>query len=252
MGAPRGQSLAAWALIFFVAALAATCALCPAAVAPLAAAAAASHPRLAAALDAARAFVEPFPRAPPPAAAADADAADAADSCECAAAPAAGADETAACQLAGVVPDCCCAYAAVERVNREELRPLLAELVRAPFFRYFKTDLYCECPLWPEDGMCSLRDCAVCECEPDEVPAPWRAAEGLAEGAAGVGLAAGAAAAPAESCAGAARESEVDRTLPPSVRSRLAAVRGWRGLHNPWMPEDGGACWMFPPSVSAR
>ncbi len=41
-----------------------------------------------------------------------------------------------------------------------------------------QADLYCECPLWPDDGMCSLRDCSVCECEPDEVPEPWRRAEG--------------------------------------------------------------------------
>ena len=86
-----------------------------------------------------------------------------------------------ACQLDNIVPDCCCSYPAVERVNRDEMQPILKELVQTPFFRYFKTDLYCECPLWPDDGMCSLRDCSVCECEPDEVPAPWRNAETAAK-----------------------------------------------------------------------
>ena len=40
-----------------------------------------------------------------------------------------------------------------------------------------QVDLFCECPLWPDDGMCSLRDCSVCECEEHEVPEPWRKAE---------------------------------------------------------------------------
>ena len=42
-----------------------------------------------------------------------------------------------------------------------------------------QVDLYCECPLWPDDGMCSLRDCSVCECEEAEVPEPWRKAEAV-------------------------------------------------------------------------
>jgi len=70
-----------------------------------------------------------------------------------------------------------CEYAAVERVNKEAVLPLLRELVRTPFFRYFKVNLYCDCPFWPDDGMCMLRDCGVCECEPDEVPAPWKDAD---------------------------------------------------------------------------
>ena len=31
-----------------------------------------------------------------------------------------------------------CEYAAVERVNREHVAPILADLVKQPFFRYFK------------------------------------------------------------------------------------------------------------------
>jgi Endoplasmic Reticulum Oxidoreductin 1 (ERO1) len=55
----------------------------------------------------------------------------------------------------------------------------LGELVQQPFFRYFKVNLYCDCPFWPDDGMCSLRDCSVCECEEGEVPRPWTDAETL-------------------------------------------------------------------------
>jgi ERO1-like protein alpha len=67
----------------------------------------------------------------------------------------------------------------VERVNLNEVKPLVGDLVKTPFFRYFKVDLYCECPLWPDDGMCSLRDCSVCECEEHEIPEPWRKAEAV-------------------------------------------------------------------------
>lgn len=31
-----------------------------------------------------------------------------------------------------------CTYAAVERVNRDEVKPLIEDLVKTPFFRYFK------------------------------------------------------------------------------------------------------------------
>lgn len=48
-----------------------------------------------------------------------------------------------------------------------------------PTLPRLQVDLYCECPLWPDDGMCSLRDCSVCECEEHEVPEPWRKAEAV-------------------------------------------------------------------------
>jgi hypothetical protein len=40
-----------------------------------------------------------------------------------------------------------------------------------------QVNIYCDCPLWPDDSMCSLRACSVCECEEGEVPKPWLAAE---------------------------------------------------------------------------
>jgi hypothetical protein len=75
--------------------------------------------------------------------------------------------------------DADCDFASVERVNRQHLLPILSDLVRKPFFRYFKVNLYCDCPFWPDDGMCMLRDCSVCECDNNEVPQSWLAADGL-------------------------------------------------------------------------
>ena len=34
------------------------------------------------------------------------------------------------------------------RRSQEVLYPLLSRLVQQPFFRYFKVNLYCDCPLW--------------------------------------------------------------------------------------------------------
>ena len=41
-------------------------------------------------------------------------------------------------QYTGIVEDCCCDYETVDRLNKEVLHPSLQELVKTPFFRYFK------------------------------------------------------------------------------------------------------------------
>lgn len=40
-----------------------------------------------------------------------------------------------------------------------------------------QVNIYCDCPLWPDDSMCTNRACSVCECGENEVPVPWLAAE---------------------------------------------------------------------------
>ena len=37
--------------------------------------------------------------------------------------------------------------------------------------RYYQVDLACDCGLWPEDGMCAMKECSVCECSPEELSA---------------------------------------------------------------------------------
>ena len=37
-----------------------------------------------------------------------------------------------------MVEDCCCDYETVDSINEEVLHPTLQELVKLPFFRYFK------------------------------------------------------------------------------------------------------------------
>jgi ERO1-like protein alpha len=37
-----------------------------------------------------------------------------------------------------MVEDCCCDYETVDTINEEVLHPILQDLVKLPFFRYFK------------------------------------------------------------------------------------------------------------------
>lgn len=44
-------------------------------------------------------------------------------------------------KYSGIVEDCCCDYETVDHLNVEVLHPSLQELVKTPFFRYFKVCL---------------------------------------------------------------------------------------------------------------
>lgn len=119
----------------------------------------------------------------------------------------------------GIVEDCCCDYETVDSLNEEVLNPILQELVATPFFRYFKVKLWCDCPFWPDDGMCRLRDCSVCECPENEFPEvfkkPFRglSADDLI-------------------CQEGKPQATVDRTLDTK------AFRGWIDIDNPWTNDD--------------
>lgn len=127
------------------------------------------------------------------------------------------------CQLSGPVLDCSCDYASVERVNRDHIHPMLQAIVHTPFFQYFKVDLFSDCPFWPDDGMCMLRDCGVDECAPEEVPGTWLEAEMLDQDD--------------EECGPRLvdAESAVEEVQGPE-REQLLSIPGWRGVNNPWMP----------------
>ncbi|KAH7543908.1 hypothetical protein JRO89_XS15G0058700 [Xanthoceras sorbifolium] len=120
----------------------------------------------------------------------------------------------------GMVEDCCCDYKTVDGLNVEVLNPLLQELVTTPFFRYFKVKLWCDCPFWPDDGMCRLRDCSVCECPENEFPEPFKKPfrGGL----------------PSDDliCQEGKPQATVDRTLDKR------AFRGWIETDNPWTNDD--------------
>lgn len=76
-------------------------------------------------------------------------------------------------ELSGTVEDSCCQYETVDKAQDMHFHPILQEISRLTFFRYFKINLGKECPYWEEQGMCSSRECAVCECDETEIPKPW-------------------------------------------------------------------------------
>jgi len=73
-----------------------------------------------------------------------------------------------------IVDDCCCSIDAVNIENSRELRPLLDQLVKQRFFKYFKLGLYDSCPFWASNFFCETGGCAVCECNEDEIPSVWK------------------------------------------------------------------------------
>ncbi|KAL3502977.1 hypothetical protein ACH5RR_037426 [Cinchona calisaya] len=123
-------------------------------------------------------------------------------------------------KFTGVVEDCCCDYETVDSVNAAVLHPLLQELVTTPFFRYFKVKLWCDCPFWPDDGMCKLRDCSVCECPEYEFPELFK--KPSLYGLLSDDL----------KCQEGKPEATVDRTLDTK------AFRGWIEVDNPWTHDD--------------
>ncbi|KAL6553163.1 Endoplasmic reticulum oxidoreductin-2 [Orobanche gracilis] len=120
----------------------------------------------------------------------------------------------------GIVEDCCCDYETVDRINAVVLHPLLQQIVKYPFFRYFKVKLWCDCPFWPNDGMCRLRDCSVCECPENEFPQTFRKPSG--NGLSSDNLI----------CHEGKPEAAVDRTLDAQ------AFKGWMEVDNPWTNDD--------------
>lgn len=70
-------------------------------------------------------------------------------------------------QPSGQIEDACCLYETIEEATDKVYKPL-DQLVRTPFFRYFKVDIYEDCPFWYEDTFCMNRDCGV-QSEEDEV-----------------------------------------------------------------------------------
>ncbi|KAH9892568.1 endoplasmic oxidoreductin [Cubamyces lactineus] len=69
-----------------------------------------------------------------------------------------------------------CDYETIESVT-DDLYNELHALVETPFFKYFRADLYRECPYWQENGFCMNRECGITTVDESEIPERWRAAE---------------------------------------------------------------------------
>lgn len=66
------------------------------------------------------------------------------------------------CRPTGQIHDACCDYETVEkRLNTPRFFETLSELVKTNYFRYYKVDLFRDCPFWVENGLCMNRACTV-------------------------------------------------------------------------------------------
>ncbi|EIW63321.1 endoplasmic oxidoreductin [Trametes versicolor FP-101664 SS1] len=69
-----------------------------------------------------------------------------------------------------------CNYESIESVT-DDLYNELHSLVETPFFKFFRVDLYRDCPYWQENGLCMNRECGITTVDESEIPERWRAAE---------------------------------------------------------------------------
>ncbi|EMD37875.1 hypothetical protein CERSUDRAFT_83620 [Gelatoporia subvermispora B] len=75
----------------------------------------------------------------------------------------------------GPIETTSCDFETIESVN-EDLYSELHKLVETPFFKYFRVDLYRECPFWQDNGFCMNRECGITTVDESEIPERWRAA----------------------------------------------------------------------------
>ncbi|KAK2567293.1 ERO1-like protein beta [Acropora cervicornis] len=57
-----------------------------------------------------------------------------------------------------------CFCETVDQINKE-IYPVISELVKKSFFRFFRVNLNKPCPFWPDDGACAMKDCSVAACK---------------------------------------------------------------------------------------
>ncbi|KAH8107879.1 endoplasmic oxidoreductin [Cristinia sonorae] len=75
----------------------------------------------------------------------------------------------------GPIETTLCDFETVEAHN-DDLYTHLKDLVKTPFFKYFRVDLYRDCPFWQENGFCMNRECGITTTDESEIPERWRAA----------------------------------------------------------------------------
>lgn len=68
-----------------------------------------------------------------------------------------------------------CTVGMLHLLNSRHVQPVISDLVKTTYFRYFKVATDVDCPFWVMNRMCkSGGGCHVCRCDENEVPLPWR------------------------------------------------------------------------------
>ncbi|KAI9308373.1 endoplasmic reticulum Oxidoreductin 1-domain-containing protein [Cunninghamella echinulata] len=77
------------------------------------------------------------------------------------------------CKPYGQIKDTCCDFQSVESIQGNTFSKI-QDLVRTKFFKYYKLNLWRECPFWNDDGLCMNRDCNVETIDESLLPKEWR------------------------------------------------------------------------------
>ncbi|KAG2218403.1 hypothetical protein INT45_011591 [Circinella minor] len=77
------------------------------------------------------------------------------------------------CNPQGQIKDTCCDYRSVEDIQ-QDIFEKIQSLVKTKFFRFYKLNLWRECPFWNDDGLCMNRDCSVETTDEASLPEEWR------------------------------------------------------------------------------
>ncbi|KAI8391526.1 uncharacterized protein BYT42DRAFT_557185 [Radiomyces spectabilis] len=77
------------------------------------------------------------------------------------------------CNPSGQIKDTCCDFQSVEEIQ-DDIFDKIQALVRTAFFRFYKLNLWRECPFWNDDGLCMNRDCSVATTDESSIPEEWR------------------------------------------------------------------------------
>ncbi|XP_032221711.1 ERO1-like protein beta isoform X2 [Nematostella vectensis] len=81
----------------------------------------------------------------------------------------AGLSDQCFCKLKGKVEQCCCDVETVDKINNK-IHPILDELVKRNYFKFFRVKLDRPCPFWTNNDVCAIRHCSVLPCKEEEVP----------------------------------------------------------------------------------
>ena len=121
-----------------------------------------------------------------------------------------------------LVEACCCPKSQVD-ATFEEMLEVLNNLVKRPYFRYYKANLEKACPYWAVELMCGMTDdgkpapCHVCTCDENDVPMKVREEPECGEYS--------------QSLDDASAENmvpiNVDRTVPHSIRQWTDSAAMW-------------------------
>ena len=73
-----------------------------------------------------------------------------------------------------MIYDCHCRISELNQLNNQRLNPLLRQIVKKNYFRFYPINLKKTCQFWSDHGQCSLETCAIKSCPIEKIPGSLR------------------------------------------------------------------------------